>query len=89
LKELHAEKLISVRILLSWLADQLSTCNLAQLGFVVQVLGEYLAEAAEHLSLARLIVRSTCHRIQEVRHSLQKHKLLLTGRLPHHPQQEF
>lgn len=59
---------MSSRILLSWLADQLSNCNLAQLGFVSQLLGGFLLDAVNNLSLARVIVRAACYRSKEVSH---------------------
>ena len=63
------ENLVSPRILLGWLADQVTSSNLAQLGFILLVVNEYLLDIVNHLSLARLIVRGACQRIKEVRPS--------------------
>lgn len=42
LRTFYAEGLVDNRTFLSWLVQQMATCNLAQLGFVARLADEYL-----------------------------------------------
>lgn len=42
LRTFYAEGLVDNRTFLSWLIQQMATCNLAQLGFVARLADEYL-----------------------------------------------
>jgi hypothetical protein len=66
LRELHAKYLISSRLLTLWLADHLLTANLAQVGFIAQLVGTYSSDMARHVVNGRLCLRAACERIQEV-----------------------
>lgn len=59
-------QLISGRMLAGWLVDTLATANLAQIGFLLQLLGERLPEMGRHASIARLCVRVACAKLVEV-----------------------
>ena len=66
LHSLHSFHLLSGRILSGWLVDQLTTTNLAQLGFVVRLLGNYLPTIAGYVDITRPCVRAACDRVVEV-----------------------
>lgn len=72
LHQLYRKRLISPRQLASWLADFLGVANLAQLGYVTQLVHENLADVAEFPSIARHCVRSACGKIEEIRSSPAK-----------------
>ena len=66
LRELHAKYLISTRLLTTWLADHLLTSNLAQVGFIVQLISSYIPDMARHVVNGRMCVRAACEKLQEV-----------------------
>jgi hypothetical protein len=66
LRELHTRYLISSRLLCAWLADSLATANLAQTGFISQLIGDYLPDMARHVTIGRQCVRSICAKLKEV-----------------------
>jgi mediator of RNA polymerase II transcription subunit 12 len=66
LRELHAKYLISSRLLTTWLADHLLTSNLAQVGFIVQLISSYIPDMARHVVNGRMCVRAACEKIKEV-----------------------
>ena len=66
LRELHAKYLISTRLLTTWLADHLLTSNLAQVGFVVQLISSYIPDMARHVVNGRMCVRAACEKLKEV-----------------------
>jgi mediator of RNA polymerase II transcription subunit 12 len=68
LRELHTRRLVSSRILTGWLADTLASVNLAQAGFVIQLIGSYLPDMAHHAINGRHCIRACCEKIKEVRH---------------------
>jgi mediator of RNA polymerase II transcription subunit 12 len=55
---------------MAWLADFQRTANLAQLGFVAQLIGDYLPDMLHHLAAARVCIKGACEKIKEV--SLKK-----------------
>ncbi|OCF32517.1 hypothetical protein I316_05697 [Kwoniella heveanensis BCC8398] len=67
MRELYNRHLLSSRILSGWLSDYLSHSNLAQLGFVAQMIGEHLPDMAKHMSNARYCVRAACEKLKEIR----------------------
>jgi hypothetical protein len=66
LRELHAKYLISSRLLTLWLADHLLTANLAQVGFIAQLVATYSSDMARHVVNGRVCLRAACDKIQEV-----------------------
>jgi mediator of RNA polymerase II transcription subunit 12 len=66
LRELHARYLISTRLLTTWLADHLLVANLAQVGFIVQLIGSYVPDMTRHVVNARICVRGACEKLNEV-----------------------
>jgi hypothetical protein len=66
LRELHAKYLISSRLFVGWLVDTLSSTNLAQIGFIASLFGDYLPEMARHVVIARQCVRVVLAKIDEV-----------------------
>ncbi|WVQ83134.1 hypothetical protein IAT38_005272 [Cryptococcus sp. DSM 104549] len=69
LHELHTRHLLSSRLFAGWLADHLSHVNLAQLGFLAQLIGDYLPDMADHLSSAKHCLRAACDKLKDVRAS--------------------
>lgn len=70
LGNLHAKYLISSRLFTAWLADHLSTANLAQVGFIVQLTTTYLSDMSRHVVNGRICIRAACEKIREVSSSL-------------------
>jgi mediator of RNA polymerase II transcription subunit 12 len=66
LRELHAKYLISTRLLTTWLGEHLLTANLAQVGFIVQLVGNYISDMARHVVNGRICVRAACEKLKEV-----------------------
>lgn len=66
LRELHARYLISTRLLTTWLADHLLIANLAQVGFIVQLVGSYIPDMTRHVVNGRICVRGACEKLKEV-----------------------
>jgi hypothetical protein len=73
LRELHARYLISTRLLTTWLADHLLVANLAQVGFIVQLIGSYVPDMTRHVVNGRICVRGACEKLQEVSHCRAGH----------------
>lgn len=67
--------MISTRLFTGWLADHLTHVNLAQLGFLAQLIGEYLDDLVHHLGSARHCLRAACDKLVEVRNSPGKELL--------------
>jgi mediator of RNA polymerase II transcription subunit 12 len=53
--------------LLGWLADHLAIANLAQVGFIAQLIADYLPDMARHVWIGRLCLRAVCDKIQDIR----------------------
>jgi mediator of RNA polymerase II transcription subunit 12 len=75
-RELHALHLISSRIFTTWLAETLSLSNLAQVGFVTQLITAHLPDVVRHLISARLCVRAACEKVKEVGEERLQQKLM-------------
>lgn len=69
LHQLYRKRLISPRLLVQWLSDFLGTANLAQLGFVSQLIHDNLVDVAEYVVVGRHCVRAACAKIDEIRAS--------------------
>nr|XP_018265377.1 uncharacterized protein I303_01743 [Kwoniella dejecticola CBS 10117]OBR87535.1 hypothetical protein I303_01743 [Kwoniella dejecticola CBS 10117] len=69
LRELHRRQLVSSRLLSGWMADYLGFANLAQVGFLAQLIGEYSGDLMKHLCNARHCLRNACEKLKEVRAS--------------------
>ncbi|WWD21578.1 hypothetical protein CI109_106064 [Kwoniella shandongensis] len=69
MRELHTRHLLSSRLLSGWMADYLSHTNLAQLGFLAQLIGEYLQDMTNHQCNARHCVKAACEKLKEIRAS--------------------
>lgn len=68
LRHFYAEGLVDKRTFLVWLVQQMSTCNLAQAGFVVRLADEYLSDVAESRALSRYFVDACLNKLHEVLH---------------------
>jgi len=75
LNQLTRKRLLSTRILISWLSDFLSSANFAQLGFVTQLMHEHLVDLTEFVGIGRICVRAACTKIEEIRASPAKDTL--------------
>lgn len=65
-REAHTRRLISTRAMMAWLVEFLPICNLAQVGFIAQLIGDYLPDMLEHSISARHCIRVACDKVQEV-----------------------
>lgn len=66
LRTFYAEGLVDNRTFLAWLVQQMSTCNLAQLGFVARLADEYLDGMLVSRALTRPFVDATLQKLTEV-----------------------
>ncbi|KAL7420053.1 RNA polymerase II mediator complex subunit [Cryptotrichosporon argae] len=69
LEQLRAKRLISIRLFMGWLVDNLGAANLAQVGFLAGLLAENVEHVLEHLAIARHCIRACCAKIEEIRAS--------------------
>ncbi|KDQ49550.1 hypothetical protein JAAARDRAFT_42784 [Jaapia argillacea MUCL 33604] len=67
LRTFYTEGLVDNRTFLSWLVNQLATCNLAQGGFVTRLAEEYLDGMSVCRALMRPFVDACLGRIHEIR----------------------
>jgi mediator of RNA polymerase II transcription subunit 12 len=63
---LHTKYLVSSRLFTAWLADHLLTANLAQAGFIAQLITVYISDMARNVVNGRSCVRAACEKIREV-----------------------
>lgn len=66
LRIFYAEGMVDKRTFLVWLIQQMSTCNLAQAGFVVRLADEYLADITASRALSHSFADSSLNKLQEV-----------------------
>lgn len=52
------------------MADFLAAANLAQVGFIAQLISNYLSDVACHVPIGRVMIRAACQKIKEVRYYL-------------------
>ncbi|RXK36282.1 hypothetical protein M231_06418 [Tremella mesenterica] len=67
--ELHSKRLLSNRIITSWLADQLASANLLQIGSLSQLVTFFLPHFARHVINGRQCVQAMCAAIIAIRSS--------------------
>ena len=80
LREMRSKRLISTRVFVGWLVDLLGIANLAQIGFVAQLIGDFLPEISKHASVARSCIRIACSKLSEVSHPPGSSVLSSSGR---------
>ncbi|KAF5322492.1 hypothetical protein D9619_001365 [Psilocybe cf. subviscida] len=66
LRTFYAEDLVDHRTFLTWLVQQMITCNLAQAGFVSRLTDEYLNEILPSRALARPLVEACLVKLSEI-----------------------
>ena len=66
LRAFYAEGMVDHRTFLAWLVQQCTACNLAQLGFVVRLVDEYLDGMMVCHALVRPLVEACILRLAEV-----------------------
>ena len=66
LRTFYAEGLVDNRTFLTWLMQQMSTCNLAQAGFVARLADEYLDGLLHSRALTRPFVEACLSKFMEV-----------------------
>ena len=67
LRPFYAEGLVDNRTFLSWLVQQMSTCNLAQAGFVARLADEYLDGMLVSRALTHPFIEACLAKFAEVR----------------------
>lgn len=66
LRSFYAEGLVDNRTFLAWLVQQMSACNLAQLGFLARLADEYLDGMLTCRALTRPFAEACLARLAEV-----------------------
>ena len=66
LRIFYAEGMVDKRTFLVWLVQQMSTCNLAQAGFIARLADEYLTDLFESRALSRAFVDASLNKLTEV-----------------------
>ncbi|KAH9858392.1 hypothetical protein C2E23DRAFT_767676 [Lenzites betulinus] len=66
LRTFYAEGLVDNRTFLAWLVQQMSTCNLAQAGFVVRLADEYLEGMLVSRALTRPFIEASLGKVVEI-----------------------
>ncbi|KAJ3761793.1 hypothetical protein EV360DRAFT_37070 [Lentinula raphanica] len=66
LRVFYAEGLVDKRTFLSWLVNQMCSCNLAQAGFVLRLVDEYFEGFIECRPLARPFVEAFLSKLSEI-----------------------
>ena len=69
LRTFYAEDLIDHKTFLTWLVQQMITCNLAQAGFLTRLSDEYLNDIMVSRALTRPLVEACLSKLFEVRNS--------------------
>lgn len=69
LRTFYAEDLIDHKTFLTWLVQQMITCNLAQAGFLTRLSDEYLDDIMVSRALTRPLVESCLNKLFEVTNS--------------------
>jgi mediator of RNA polymerase II transcription subunit 12, fungi type len=67
LRTFYAEDLVDHRTFLTWLTQQMITCNLAQSGFLACLAEEYLDDIIASRALARPLVEGCLAKLMEAR----------------------
>lgn len=66
LQTFYAEDLVDHRTFLTWLIHQMTTCNLAQVGFIIRLADEYLEDILDSRALTRPLADSCLTKLFEV-----------------------
>ncbi|KAK2467842.1 hypothetical protein APHAL10511_000137 [Amanita phalloides] len=66
LRYFYVDGLVDKRTFLVWLVQQMSTCNLAQIGFVAHLADEYLSDITESRALSRCFSEACLNRLHEI-----------------------
>ncbi len=66
LRTFYTEDLVDHRTFLTWLVQQMTTCNLAQAGFLTRLTDEYANDILTHRALARPLVEACLAKLSEV-----------------------
>ncbi|OCH91787.1 hypothetical protein OBBRIDRAFT_752537 [Obba rivulosa] len=67
LRAFYSEGLVDNRTFLSWLVQQMATCNLAQLGFVARLADEYLDGMLTNRALTHFFADACLAKVSEIR----------------------
>lgn len=81
LRPFYAEGLVDSRAFLTWLVQQMSTCNLAQTGFVAHLADEYLDDMLTNRALTKPFVDACLAKLTEIRSSALDQLTRLEGLL--------
>ncbi|KAL4080156.1 hypothetical protein V8B97DRAFT_1914244 [Scleroderma yunnanense] len=81
LRPFYAEGLVDSRAFLTWLVQQMSTCNLAQTGFVAHLADEYLDDMLTNRALSKPFVDACLAKLTEIRSSALDQLTRLEGLL--------
>jgi len=66
LRTFYAEHLVDHRTFLTWLVHQMTSCNLAQAGFIIRLADEYLDDILSSRALTRPLVEACLAKLLEV-----------------------
>lgn len=66
LRTFYTEDLVDHRTFLTWLVQQMTTCNLAQAGFLTRLTDEYANDILTHRALARPLAEACLAKLSEV-----------------------
>jgi mediator of RNA polymerase II transcription subunit 12, fungi type len=75
LRTFYAEGLVDRKFFLSWLGQQMLTCNLAQAGFIARLADEYLEGVMHSQPLARPLIQASVSKLSEIRTTFAKDTL--------------
>ncbi|CCM03316.1 uncharacterized protein FIBRA_05444 [Fibroporia radiculosa] len=75
LRTFYAEGLVDNRAFLTWLVQQMGSCNLAQLGFVARLADEYLDGMLVSRALTHHFVEASLNKLMEIRTTSAKEHL--------------
>ncbi|KIM45096.1 hypothetical protein M413DRAFT_441761 [Hebeloma cylindrosporum] len=81
LRTFYAEDLIDHKTFLTWLVQQMITCNLAQAGFLTPLSDEYLDDIMVSRALTRPLVESCLNKLFEIRSTSAHDFLKVTEQL--------
>jgi mediator of RNA polymerase II transcription subunit 12, fungi type len=79
LRESFSEGLVDHATLLIWLSNQVAICNLAQLGFVVKVVDEYIECLVDNRGFLKPLMEGCLTKLMEV-----SGEFTLSDSIPHH-----
>ncbi|CAA7259196.1 unnamed protein product [Cyclocybe aegerita] len=69
LRAFYEEDLVDHRFFLTWLVQQMVTCNLAQAGFLTRLLDEFLDDVVTSRALSKPLVEACLGKLSEIRTS--------------------